>query len=115
MTDNTDKKQNKPWQFQPGESGNPNGRPKGSKNFTTKVREALEKLSEDGTPRETLLIEKILEKALVDGNDQMLKLMWNYFDGMPTQKNENENTGEVVVILPNEVAKRINGTSQETE
>lgn len=31
MTENTDKKQ-KPWLFKPGESGNPDGRPKGSRN-----------------------------------------------------------------------------------
>lgn len=32
----------KSGQFQPGQSGNPNGRPKGSKNFATYVRETLE-------------------------------------------------------------------------
>jgi len=36
---NTDKEQsNKPWQFQPGESGNPDGRPKGSKNKISMAR-----------------------------------------------------------------------------
>lgn len=37
MTDSTDDEQSKPWQFKPGQSGNPAGRPKGSRN----------KLSED--------------------------------------------------------------------
>jgi len=48
-------------------------------------------LSEDGEKtKEALLVEKVLEKAIVDGDSQMLKLMWNYFDGMPTQKIEAE-------------------------
>lgn len=30
-TDQTESKQSKPWQFKPGQSGNPKGRPKGSR------------------------------------------------------------------------------------
>lgn len=40
-TDNTDKKQ-KPHLFKKGQSGNPDGRPKGSKNYLTLLEEALE-------------------------------------------------------------------------
>lgn len=40
-TDNTVEKQNKPYLFQPGESGNPSGRPKGSRNKATMVAEVL--------------------------------------------------------------------------
>lgn len=32
MTETTDKKQSKPWEFKKGQSGNPKGRPKGTKN-----------------------------------------------------------------------------------
>jgi len=42
-TDNTDKKTDKDYLFKPGESGNPNGRPKGQKNYLTLMEEALEK------------------------------------------------------------------------
>ena len=38
----TDKKIDKPWLFKPGQSGNPNGRPKGQKNYLTLIEEALE-------------------------------------------------------------------------
>lgn len=40
-TDNTDEKQIKPHLFKPGQSGNPAGRPPGSRNRATLVMEAL--------------------------------------------------------------------------
>jgi len=42
-TEKTDVKTDKPWLFKPGESGNPDGRPKGQKNYLTLIEEALEK------------------------------------------------------------------------
>ena len=75
--------------FQSGEkwNGNPYGRPVGSKSFTTKVKEALEKVY-DGTggSAEKDLIKSILKKATKDGNDNTQKLIWNYLDGMTAQK-----------------------------
>jgi hypothetical protein len=48
ITDNTVRKQPgdqlKPYQFKPGESGNPAGRPKGSRNFSTLFNEAIKKI-----------------------------------------------------------------------
>jgi len=65
--------------------GNP-GRPKGTKNFTTKVREALLKVAEgkDYTYEEAYL-KAILKKAIIDQDTTIMKLIWNYLDGMPNQ------------------------------
>ena len=43
MTENSESKQSvdKPWQFKPGQSGNPDGRPKGARNAATVAAEAL--------------------------------------------------------------------------
>lgn len=38
---------NKPWLFQPGKSGNPNGRPKGSKSLKTYVQEMFLSMTDD--------------------------------------------------------------------
>lgn len=68
---------------------NKEGRPTGSKNLTTKVREALEKIAEgENYTYEEALIKSILKKAIVDGDASTQKLVWQYLDGMPTQKIE---------------------------
>ena len=78
-------------QFPPGVSGNPDGKPPGTKSFTTKVREALTVLSktkgEDGEPMsyEAALIKTVLKMAIVDERSEIVKLIWNYLDGMPVQ------------------------------
>lgn len=50
-TQEQDKKQDyewlKPWQFNPGKSGNPGGRPKGSKSLKTFAKEYLLSLSDE--------------------------------------------------------------------
>lgn len=45
ITENTVGKQLEPYQFKKGQSGNPNGRPKGSKNFDTIFDEALKRIA----------------------------------------------------------------------
>lgn len=47
LTDISEKKQSKPWLFQPGQSGNPKGRPKGSKTLKTYVAEMLRDMTDD--------------------------------------------------------------------
>ncbi len=46
-TDNTVEKQSKPWQFKPGECPNPNGRPKGAKNYLTLLEKALKEYEKE--------------------------------------------------------------------
>lgn len=70
--------------------GNPGGgRPKGSKSFTTLVKEALKNVADEkGTTLERKLVQTILNKAIEEGDNKMIELIWNYLDGKPTQKIE---------------------------
>lgn len=76
--------------FKPGESGNPNGRPVGSKSITTMVREALDEVikMKDGSEVDMkgLLIKRILDKAIQKGDDRMIQMIWEQLDGRPNQK-----------------------------
>lgn len=68
MTDvNTDSKTRKPHRWKPGESGNPNGKPKGSRHKATQMAQEM-----IGAESEAV-IRKVIEKAL-DGDVACLRL-----------------------------------------
>jgi vacuolar-type H+-ATPase subunit E/Vma4 len=97
-------------------TANYNGRPKGVRNMTTKVREALEKIAEgkDYTYEEAL-IKAILKKAIVDGDTTMMRLIWNYFDGMPLQQVNNNVSGVLNIEISEDIAKKYGFTSEPKE
>jgi uncharacterized protein YpuA (DUF1002 family) len=88
--DDTGKKQEKrgdiETRFKKGQSGNPKGRPPGSVSITTEIKKRLQEMP-DGQKKTylELLISRILKLGVVDGNEQMIKIIWNYVDGMPNQ------------------------------
>jgi len=76
-TDKTDKEQ-KPWLFKKGQSGNPNGRPKGSISIKDKIRKRLEENPEE--------FEALCDFYLKD--KKMRELLWKMIDGLPKQSVE---------------------------
>jgi len=76
---------------------NPKGKPKGLKNFTTKIREALMRIA-DGTGKtyEELLIDRVLIKAIQDGDSRIINQIWDQFDGKATQKIDHSTGGEPI-------------------
>lgn len=76
--------------FKPGESGNPKGRPKGTVSITSEIKKRLLTFPPGQTGQKKtylqLMVDRILQMAIVDKNEQMLKLIINYTDGMPIQK-----------------------------
>lgn len=77
----------KEYEWKPGQSGNPKGRPATS--ITTLLKRKLEEIPEgaDKTYKEQL-IDKVIMKAIRHGDKDMIKLSWNYIDGMPKQAHE---------------------------
>ena len=106
-------KNDKHWQFKPGQSGNPAGKVPGTKNLTSRIRDGLLKLGAKDAqgnvlPVEEALAQKIIKMAL-DGDRKMIELIWNYIDGKPPQNIDFTSKGERVgtVILSAEEERRI--------
>jgi len=69
----------KPWQFQPGQSGNPSGRPKGTVSLTNLLRKKLL----EGTCAQDV-IDATIRDALA-GDAAARKLVWERMEGLLTQ------------------------------
>lgn len=105
-------------QFPVGVSGNPKGRPKGSKNQITLLRQSLEiQLREQSNPKMGEVLEKALELAL-EGDRSMIKLLLELH--MSKQVPEAREASEKVQINirsenPPEVNPIINVEAEEAE
>lgn len=101
-----------PWKD--GQSGNPNGRPKGRRNFSTIFYDALEKLAEkNGIPADQLETE-IVEKALLSarkGDHKFYKDLMDRLHGQATQNTDVTSGGEKIKIVFDNSFKE-GGTSQ---
>jgi len=77
--------------FQPGQSGNPGGRPKGSKSLRNLLIQALRKKAKDGRGGEKEFYDVLVESIVVNaakGNAALVKLIFDYHEGPPPQKHE---------------------------
>lgn len=82
--------------FVSGQSGNPKGRPKGQKNFMTKIKEAIEIISKDNKTDIELKIAKTYVTNLLKGDFNFMKLYWNYSDGKPQDNLDVTSNGDVI-------------------
>lgn len=97
--------------FKPGESGNPNGRPKREWTMQSLIEEALEEEIElknklgqvTGKASIKKLIAKKLAHLAIQGDMVAIKEVNNRLDGMPVQKQEIEGEIKVpIVYIPKE-------------
>ena len=79
-----------PHLFKKGQSGNPAGKPKGSFSLLTILKRQLQEIPKELKGKERkqyaeLLVKKQLHKAIIEGDDASIRLIWNYVEGMPRQ------------------------------
>jgi hypothetical protein len=75
----------KPWQFKPGQSGNPNGRPKGAVSLKEYAKKMLYEMNED----ERMEFMKGLDK----------KIIWEMAEGKAEAKTDITSGGEPLPLL----------------
>ncbi len=98
-TDNTVGKQSKPWQFKKGQSGNPDGRPKGSENFKTIFDRALKRLAKDNGVDPDSIHEDIVLNGIVMARGGSFKFYKDLFDrlyGKPKESIDHTTKGEKI-------------------
>jgi len=84
---------NKDTQFKPGQSGNPDGRPKKGYSISEWFKEMLA-----SKPEVRDAIGKSITKKALEGDVTAQKLVWSYMDGMPSQAIDQK--VEVTHVLP---------------
>lgn len=87
--------------FEKGESGNPNGRPKGRRNFSTIFYDALESLANKNGIEATDLETEIVEKALLSarkGDARFYKDLMDRLHGTATQNIDHTSAGEKITF-----------------
>lgn len=84
-TDKTDKKQNKPHLFQPGQSGNPKGRPKGSNSLAMLLKRIGEENLEGSELDKREAIMRKVYKLAFDGQPWAVQFIADRTEGKPTQ------------------------------
>jgi len=84
--------------FPKGVSGNPNGRPPGSGlSLTTEIKRKLAEVPNGSKASNIeMLIDKIFSMALKEKNEQIIKQIWAYVDGMPKQSTDLTTNGESI-------------------
>lgn len=99
--DTTDKQlensPNKPWQFQPGQSGNPKGRPPKER----VISDVLLKMLKDKPELITALATTLLELSLKKKDMAAIKEVLDRLEGKTVQRNEltGEDGGDLVINL----------------
>ena len=79
--------------FKPGQSGNPNGRPKRDWTVAGLIEQAMEQEDETGVPYKKAVYEKLVKMAK-DGDIQAVKEVNQRLDGMPKQSTDITTNGE---------------------
>lgn len=87
-----DQKNNRPWLYKKGQSGNPGGRPKGSKSLKTWLRERFEVMTDEE------------REDFFDGINKID--LFKMAEGMPKQETDNYIKEIPIIQIASEVANK---------
>lgn len=99
---------------------NREGRPKGSKNFSTLFEEAAEKVAEEKNMNKSEVQKEMLAVGIrksMDGEFNFYKYLHNKLYGKPTQHTDVTSKGKEVqqLVVPSELTEKYNTTDETTE
>ena len=92
------------------------GRPRGTLSITSAIRRKLQEMPEgqDKTYLE-FLVEKILKKAVIEGDQPTIKNIWNYIDGLPQESMDITTGGKPFPIIDIHAVSTNNSDKEDTE
>lgn len=73
--------------WQPGQSGNPSGRPRKGTALTDLLREGLRKTGPNRRRNTEVIVDKVMDLAR-DGQEWAIKLIWDRLEGRTAQHHE---------------------------
>lgn len=91
----------KPTQFQPGKSGNPRGRPKGSKNKATLLKEAMQHKADLMLTRDVPKVLKTVLQAAIAGDMQAAKMILDRAVPVGGNGGPSDNAKSVQIVIKN--------------
>lgn len=95
-------------QWQPGQTGNPNGRPPKGYSITDMMRAKMDEIDEaTGKTYRELLVNKLFKVAIRKGDIAAMKLAIQYLDGMPLQRTDITSGGKPLNQLSGETLAKI--------
>lgn len=108
ITSENKAKRDKNGRLLPGNTANPHGRPKGSLSVTALIKEKLQEVAKGHKKTYAeLLVDEVVKRAL-KGDNQMVRQIWSYVDGMPKKQLDvdiNKNGLEELTEFLKEMAK----------
>lgn len=97
-TGNSVTTQNKPWLFQPGQSGNPAGPKPGYRHFKTLFKEAIVKIADgEAESDDVIMVKQVVAKAK-KGDLKAYEIVRDEVDG-PMNKNETPSNNTTINVI----------------
>ena len=112
MQDETSENKNLPERDEngrllPGNTANPNGRPKGSFSLVEMIKNKLQEQAKDKDKTYAeYFIDQLIKKTVVDGDVTMMRDMINRVDGMPKQQTDITSNGQSILLMPSELIQK---------